>query len=306
MAVSGGTGDRTAVSRVWRTQSIWSQTANALKASVDRARSQGLLLGLAAAVLGVGSSQLMPFFVELGRITAFLSLVAAALTPYALRRASAQRLAEWVRVRSVSEALKSETYLYLAGLGPYGQDGGDADAAELTRRTRNFLDAASDLARHTRDIVPVRRELPSVSGADSYVTVRLASQLDTYYRPKAHAMARKVRITERAQSGLALLSAVLAAAAAAFVVDEAAAWIPVLATAGGAVTAHAAAANYAYQEMEFSRTAAELDRLIQQWTDGGRTEEEAQRLAERGEHIISIQNEGWMAKWTVEQGQNQG
>lgn len=312
MAGSGGTGgtgnrgDISAVASVWRMQSIWSQTANRLKSGADRWRTTGLLLGLLAAVLGVGSSQLMEHFVELGRVAALLSSLAAAGTAFALQKASAQQLSEWVRARSVAEALKSETYLWLAGLGPYGAGPGTGDATELTRRTGRVLDAASDLSRHARDIEAVARELPAVTGVESYVTHRLTPQLDGYYRPKARGMARKVRTTEWAEGGLALLSVVLAGVAAVFAVEEAAAWVPVVATAGGAVTAHAAAAKYAYQEIEFSRTAAELDRLIQQWTDGGRTEAEAHRLAERGEHVISIQNESWMAKWTADNGQVQG
>ncbi|MEE4424093.1 DUF4231 domain-containing protein [Streptomyces bugieae] len=309
MAGFGGTGGRddlSVVALVWRAQSVWSQAANTLKASVERWRTTGLLCGLATAGLGVTSSQTLGPVPALGKAVALLASLTAAGAAFALKRASARHLSEWVRARSVAEVLKSESYLYLAGLGPYRSRAGAAAAEELTRRTQRVLDAASDLSRHTRDIEAAVRDLPPVTGGESYVSERLARQLTDYYRPKARAMARKVSTTERAEGALALLSVVLGGVAGTFGVDEAAAWIPVVATAAGTVTAHAAAAKYAYQEMEFSRTAAQLDHLIRQWAAGGRTEAETQRLAEQGEHVISIQNEAWMAKWTSESGQDQG
>jgi hypothetical protein len=73
------------------------------------------------------------------------------------------------------------------------------------------------------------------------------------------------------------------------------AWIAVVTTLSGAVAAHVGAARYEYQLIEYLRTADELSRLRR---DAAATTSatEVDQLIVQCERIISIQNEGWMAK----------
>ncbi|GLF97919.1 DUF4231 domain-containing protein [Streptomyces yaizuensis] len=288
----------TATTRVWDQQSVWSQTANHLKVSVERARSGALGLVLVAAVLGTAASQTMDVTSWLGPLLAFAAACAAGAAPFAAQRGGPARLSDWIRARAVSEALKAEVYQSLTGVGDY-QDR-DGAGALLAERAARYRTDATDLVRHTTGVEPVTRPLPAVTGIDSYVEQRLRRQIDTYYRPKSAFMLRRFEQISRAELALGVLGAVLAAAAGAFAVDRIAAWVAVAASLAIAVTAHGIAQRYAYQHLEFLRTAEQLERLLEEWTDRPvRTPEAAADLVTACEHAISIQNESWMIRWVV-------
>jgi hypothetical protein len=100
---------------------------------------------------------------------------------------------------------------------------------------------------------------------------------------------------------LAGLSVLLGAVAGAFAAEQAAAWIPVVAAVSASVVSHGASARYVALHVEYSRTAGELERILRWWRQlDPATDADADRLAERTEHVVSVQNEGWMAKWTAD------
>jgi hypothetical protein len=158
----------------------------------------------------------------------------------------------------------------------------------------------ADLLRHTAGISAQVRSLPPVTDIDSYIAHRLRRQIDTYYRPKAAWMQRRVETLGRVELALGVLGVLLAAAAGVLTAGGPAVWVGVAATVSIAVTAHGIAQRYAYQHLEFSRTAEELQQLLDHWTtDPGRTNESAGLFVAKCEHVISIQNEAWMIRWTV-------
>ncbi|GKQ41546.1 DUF4231 domain-containing protein [Streptomyces sp. A012304] len=296
MSTIGGTA---VAEDVWRTQSIWSQAADRSKAGIDRARTVTLCCAVTAGVLGVAASQLMGVSAHLGRTLSFLALLAAGAAPLAAHRAAPDRVREWTRLRSVSEELKSQAYVYLAKLDHYRDPAGRD--AELLRRAEEMQSQAADLLPALRGIRPADRPLPPVTDVTGYLARRLRGQLDGYYRPKAEEMARRARRVERSGIALAALAALLGAVAGAFTVDQAAAWIPVVAAISAAVVSHGASARFVTLEIEYSTTADELERLLRWWQRlETPTDADADRLAQRTEHIVSVQNEGWMAKWTAE------
>jgi hypothetical protein len=113
-------------------------------------------------------------------------------------------------------------------------------------------------------------------------------------------LARKLARARRAEVVLGALGVVLGAAASAFAVDQVSAWVAVVATVTAALSSHVAAARWEYQLVEYLRTADELERMREDWSFTDRTEEAADRLVERCEHVVSIQNDGWMAKWKAD------
>ncbi|GGO84216.1 hypothetical protein GCM10012280_15180 [Wenjunlia tyrosinilytica] len=254
------------------------------------------MLGIAAAVLGTASSQVMSWNGMAGKALAFGAAVAAGLVPIAAKGAGPRRTRDWTRLRSVSEAVKKETYTFLAQAGPYR---GPNAESELVARIDRLRASASDLTRYLAGIAPVRRAVPAVYDVDSYADLRVKAQLDGYYRPKAVEMARKVAVVQRIETVLGITGAILGAVSGVFGVEQASAWVAVAATVAAAVTAHAAAVKYGYQELEFTRTAEELDRLLLgRSTAGSPADEDA--FVGQCEHVISIQNEAWMAAWTAE------
>ncbi|MGV9344864.1 DUF4231 domain-containing protein [Streptomyces spiralis] len=288
-----------AVRRVWDLQSAWSQAADAVKQQLGRARAVGLVLGIAAASLSTLGAQVMGWQSALGRALVLIAAVCAGLVPLAVGRSGMPALRDWTRLRSVSEALKSEVFICLAGVGGYrGQDA----AGRLLDRAGRVVADAGDLAYRIRGLAPKQRSLPDVVDVDSYVAVRLVGQVNGYYRPRAVLMSRRCAVVRRCEMALAGLAAVLGAAASVFGTDGAAVWVATVTTVTATVTAHAAAARYVYQELEFSRTAAELEDMLarrEALTAPGDTRDDDD-FVERCELVISAQNEAWMARWTAD------
>ncbi|MDB5059768.1 MAG: hypothetical protein JWO59_3240 [Chloroflexi bacterium] len=288
MSVVTDGGDFSAVASVWRQQSVWSQAANQLKASIVRSRTVGLYLAALGALLGTGAAQTASWNPALAKWLAFGAALALAAGPVVGRFAASERTRDWTRLRSVSEALKADVYRFLAGVPPFDDDGRDR---ELLDRLDRLLKDADDLRRYSSGMTPVVRELPPVTDLRSYVEYRVTAQLDGYYRPKARQMHERVSRFRRIEVTLSLVAAVLAAVAAVYGKEAAASWVAAVTTIMALVTAHGAAERYEYQEIEFSRTADALERLR---ADRGSTDSDG--FVESCESIISVQNEAWMAK----------
>ncbi|MFF4606481.1 DUF4231 domain-containing protein [Streptomyces sp. NPDC001339] len=292
--VNGSEG-RGVLTEAWEQQNVWSQAADRVKASIVRARLLALLLGVSFAVLGAASAQLMAVSAVWGKSLAFAAAVAAASASLVAQRATPQRIRDWTRLRSLSEGMKAQLYARLAGGGAYRT--GDPDAL-LAERIDGLRADGADLARHCAHLVPVSRPLPAVHDLASYMDLRVRGQIAGYYRPNAVLMGRRLAAVRRAELTLSAAAAVLAAAGGAFELAATGVWLGVAATVTMAVTAHAAAAKYDYQELEFSRTAEELDRVYRHWRrqpPAGPADED--RIIERCEDVISVQNEAWMVKW---------
>lgn len=287
----------TAIRTVWDAQSVWSQAANKLKLSVERARLTALALGIAAATLGTVAAQTMSGNPSVGRAFAAAAAVAAGTAPLMAQRGGPGRLSDWTRLRAVSEAFKAEAYAYLAGGGAQHSPGA-ADA--LLGRVAQYRASSVDLSHYTFGLAAVARPLPAVTDPGSYVEHRLKAQLTTYYRPKAELMHRRVRFVQRLEFLLGGLGALMAGVSGVYGVEAVAAWIAVAASVSVAVAAHSTAQRYAYQQLEFSRTAQELKRLLERWEQAiDRNPAFVDGFITECESVISIQNEAWMIRWTL-------
>jgi hypothetical protein len=269
----------------WQEQSVWSQVANRLKSRLQRKRTGALTLVIAGAALsttaagvGLGSG--------LGKTLAFLSAACVSVAALIQARVSTKAMQDWTRARSVSEAIKSEVYLCLAGFG----------APDFDVRVERIADDAADLWEHRAGVAPRSRDLPEVDGPESFLKIRVDDQVRTYYEPSASGLRKRLTWFRVIEGGLALTGALLGAAAGTWELDAIAVWVPVTTTIGAAVIAHAAAERYSYLLMEYLRTAEELSRIRdRRGSAAGLTDEQ---LVRRAEEVISIQNQGWMAKLT--------
>ena len=109
----------------WRRQSVWSQTADKLKAGTTRLQAVRLGLTVTAAALALAGSQLKA--VSFPTSVALASVAAVVLAAVGLLRArqNVEQVRQWTRASSVSEALKTEVFLFLTRSGPY--EGPDAE-----------------------------------------------------------------------------------------------------------------------------------------------------------------------------------
>jgi hypothetical protein len=156
-----------------------------------------------------------------------------------------------------------------------------------------------DLLRYTEGVQPKDRLVPAVTDVGSYLELRVRqSQLAGYYEPKARILRRRLQTLKAVEVILALVAAALAATAAMW--PSVAAWAAVVTTAGVALAAYVAAERYEFLWIEYSRTANELRRLLyRRTTADGRPLSDSELIAEC-EQVISVQNQGWMAKWGEE------
>jgi len=281
---------------IWQQQSVWSQTANRLKQNIERTRAIALGLTIAGAALATLATQVTTLSSAAGKGLALAAALAIALVPLLRRRIGPDVVRDWTRIRSVSEALKSEVYTFLAGVAPYR----GADHQQLLQdRVDALMQDADDLIQHTLCVTAVPRQLPDLRDVDSYVRERVTRQIDDYYRPRAATLERQLTWLRRAEFGLTVVGIALGAAAATLQVAQAAAWVAVVTTVTAALTAHAAASRLEFQMVEFLRTAAELTRLRRQRDRYGQKGAAGDdEFVQRCEHVISVENEAWMAKLT--------
>ncbi|MDA0160918.1 DUF4231 domain-containing protein [Solirubrobacter ginsenosidimutans] len=290
MSVSTGA---SAVERAWQQQSVWSQVADRLKRDLEGNRRMVLAMTVLGAVLS-GGAVVAGLESSLGKGLAALGGAAVALAALARGRAGAATVRDWTRARSVSEALKSEVYVYRAGVGAYAKPDGDRI---LEERTEMVERDAADLAPRKAGVEPVPRELPPVTDAATYLDERVGGQISGFYRPRAADLQRKLARVRDAQLALSVAGVVAAAVAAFTESDAVAIWVPVLTTVAAAVATHAAAQRYEYLLVEYVRTTDELERLRDRRGSAAAMSDEA--LIRAAEHVISVQNEGWMAKLTT-------
>ena len=280
----------------WQRQSVWSQTANKLKAGPSRARTAQLILTVAAAVLALAASQAKGASFPASLTLSVLGALALAAVGLLAVQTSKEQVQRWTRARSVSEAIKTEVYTYLTQSGRY--EAANRDAV-LDAEIKRLEDEAGDLAGYTRGIQPVKRALPPVHDVDSYLLVRVREmQLRDYYEKNARILETRIRWLKWAQIALALVAAALAAVAS--VSPSVGAWAAVATTAGGAVAAYFATERYEFLWIEYSRTASELRRLLDRRTAPDGRQLSGAELVSECEQVISVQNQAWRAKWGEE------
>lgn len=281
---------------VWRMQSVWSQAANALKARVERVRGALLVSGVAGAVLGTAAAQSAETNSAMARGLSLGAALALAAVAFLAQRNGQEEFRDWIRLRAVSEQLKGDLYTYLAGVTPYRAP----DAAQrLLDRTMYTIDAIGALGRHTGGLVAVDRPLPAITDVPTYVQKRVRSQIDDYYRPRARTMHGRIRRARWTETALGAVGALLGVIGTTGGIPGASAWVAVLTTLTGTVAAHIAGSRWEFQEIEYQRTAAQLEQLTTRHaTISTPTAADDDAFVAECEQVISIENEGWMARWS--------
>lgn len=274
-----------ALEDVWQRQRQWSESADALKADMQKWRNRALALTLVGAVLanaGVMWGLDSTIGKSLAGISGFVVAAGALIRP----RGSTKAVLDWTRSRSVSEALKTEIYLYLNQRGDYAK--GDP-VAQLDAALTDLEGKAAELTPPEDFPLRKQRQLPKASTPTTYVTERLDSQIK-YYGDNSTKLADKIKRVKNIELGVGLLAAAVAAVAGATEVENVAIWVPVVSALAAAVAAHAAGERYEYLLVEYRRTAGQLKFLKR--TAVGKPD-----FIEQCESVISTQNQGWMAKF---------
>lgn len=232
-------------------------------------------------------------------VLGYVGAVALALVPvirYSLL--GPERIRDWTRARSASEALKKEIFTYLTRTSEYADD----NRLQVLRKTIDrILGAVTDLEKYVTDAEVKPSNLPEPLGIEQYIERRTNDQIERFYKPRADQLARRGAWFRRTELVLTLAAAGLGAAAAYGALQGLAAWVPVLTTATGAIIAHAEASRYDGLTTNYRATARRLESLRDKWRDERAVKpaspEEQSRFVEACEEAISNQNEAWMAEW---------
>ncbi|MEO5709963.1 MAG: SLATT domain-containing protein [Nocardioidaceae bacterium] len=109
-----------------------------------------------------------------------------------------------------------------------------------------------------------------------------------------------LRKFERVQAGLTVLVGAIALLAAALGTASLAPWIAVVTMVGTSVAVHVAASRYAFQRIEFLRSAGQLRTLCSEFQLASTTGARRSELVIMAEEVISVENKAWMAKLAEE------
>jgi hypothetical protein len=299
---------RQIVEAAWRDQAVWSETANGLKKALSAWRTRAAIAGVAGALLETLAATLpdVADFRWSRALVALSGAVILAIVPYVIRtKVSKERMREWVRARSASEALKEEIYRFLVGAPPYGSS---PLPAALVDRVQSEKDKVQDLNVYAAGVDPSKRERPVDLTIDGYVDQRLNDQIDRYYIPKAQENSRAGKTLHDLEFGLGLLAVAMGAIASAASATGLSglaglgSWVAVVTTSGAAVTAHLAASRYDHQAITYFATANRLAGLRDAWRADPDRLETARlgKFVDDSENAISSENEAWLSAWTRE------
>lgn len=278
--------------RAWHSHLRWSRVADEARAHLDRWRLVNLTL-LAAGALGGALATQVSWLPSAARVAcgvvgaAFLAL-AGVVQQWLLGR---DRVMRWTTARAASEAIKAETFRYLAGVEPYADAHRDA---ELTRNLREIHTRSADFALDFDRAVSDGTPLPDVQDLADYVTMRAGDQL-RWHRGRVadhHARARRLRHVELAAT---LAAAVLAAVAGALRLPDLSAWVGVTTTFGAAIAAHLGAGQYDRIAASYARTVVQLELLISGIDPETATPEQGALFVREVEGVLAAQNGTWVS-----------
>jgi hypothetical protein len=98
---------------------------------------------------------------------------------------------QWIRSRSMAEALKAASILFLAGAPPY--DEGEK-AQRLIYETEKLLESVKDLPHLSLSENEKKEKLPSkMLPIESYIEWRVRDQIDNFYRDRIDDYTKKWR-----------------------------------------------------------------------------------------------------------------
>ena len=173
----------TALAETADRQSLWSSTASVLKRRVDFARWVTFSFSILGALLAAIASQLndpprMYFAIAGAVLLAVVSFVTSRLL-------GGLQIANWLRARTASEALKREAYKYAASVTPY-DDPLNRDSALNTERERIERDV-DDLLSSAVSSAKAGSAPRDKLSRDQYLAGRVHAQIDRFYLPRANA-----------------------------------------------------------------------------------------------------------------------
>lgn len=275
---------------VWRGHRQWSKAAAAAQKSLNRWRLSNLALLVLGAVVATFAAQ--TWLVSAATVT--LAAVSAALLAAAGfvqgSMLTSENTSRWIGARAASEALKAETYRYLAGVSPYAA----ADrAAHLQAQFDTVQTRSKDLLVRQQLAAADDRGLPPVRTFESYQQGRAQEQA-RWHRDKIAEHMDKARKLRLCQLGATAVGAVLAAVAGALPGAHLAAWPAAATTIAAAFATHIAATQHQRVAASYASTADQLQRLVDSVDANKASPDQQAQFVADVERVLAMQNDGWV------------
>ena len=279
-----------ALNAVWRAHRQWSKAADTAHKSLDRWRLSNLALLVAGAVIAALAAQT---WLVSAAATALAAASAALLAIAGFVQSSmltSENTSRWTSARAASEALKAETYRYLAGVEPYA----GADRAEYLRAQFGRIQSRSNDLLVSQQLAAIEDgKLPEVSNFENYWKERAQGQAN-WHRKNIAKHVRTARKLRFFQLGATVAGAVLAAVAAAAPGAHLAAWTAAATTIAAAFATHIAATQHQRIAASYAATADQLQRLIDGVNPKTATADQQAQFVADVERVLAVQNDGWV------------
>lgn len=286
-------------------QRVWSEAADKLKTSIDRSRILVLVLGIVGAFSATLAGQLIN--TSVGTSFAWVSAICIGFVPFVTQRfLTRQKVSDWTRARSTSEAIKTELHMFLARASPYTNK--EIAGSKMSKRLEKIEAKSRDLLKYTAKIKMASNLSKLYYLPHEYCSKRVKEQASNFYKPKAKFNQKRADVIRLAEITLATIGMLLSILAAIWggpvelfgnsIIT--AAWVAVITTIAGALSAHAAASKFEALVISYLATANRLDYLVTKADTNNYVipSEEWSKFVNECEVVISSQNESWMAEWT--------
>lgn len=289
----------------WEEYRKASKRSAQFKTTFNRSRTVALVLTIVGATLGVFADQSTDWLaggslaVIVPKVLAIVSAICLGIVAYLSKDLiSSSTDKKWVIARSQAEALKSEAHIYMVKAPPFDTDQRDE---VLATKVKEILGDGVETTPMTDEEMWKRIPKDWLTMGD-YLKVRVDDQI-TWFRKKAATYHKLLKRFRTVTFTLGFVSAILGAVAAAL--SETvwpAAWIAVIGSITGALTAFSFAGKYQYLMTSYEITAVRLTFLYNEWDRIPDDEKEARagEYVQKFEETLAHENSSWIAKWTGE------
>ena len=293
---------KSALAYVWGEYRKFALTSRKRKEELTSWRYRVLLFGIIGAVLGtLCQESIRAGFNNTDNLNwvpsalGWLSAIAIGLATYFGKEiVNPYQEKNWIRSRSMAEALKTEIYLFLSNTTPYDTD---SKPEVLIKKTEELLKQVEDLPTEVISEEQKQKDMPTEDlTVDGYIQKRVNDQINNFYIQRSNELKQKMERNKNIGLSLGVIAVILGVLGA---TGWTAGWIAVISTITASVAAYAYAGRYQYLIISYQTTADKLERLRTSWKVKGKTDadkEERNKFIIECEEVISIENSAWMAE----------
>ena len=293
---------KSALAYVWGKYREFALTSRKRKEELTSWRYRVLLFGIIGAILGtLCQESIRAGFNNIDNLSwvpsalGWLSAIAIGLATYFGKEiVNPYQEKNWIRSRSMAEALKTEIYLFLSNTTPYDTD---SKPEVLIKKTEELLKQVEDLPTEVISEEQKQKDMPTEDlTVDEYIQKRVNDQINNFYIQRSNELKQKMERNKNIGLSLGVIAVILGVLGA---TGWTAGWVAVISTITASIAAYAYAGRYQYLIISYQTTADKLERLSTSWKVKGKTDadkEERNKFIIECEEVISIENSAWMAE----------